>query len=238
MIQSGIMREARTVREREKKEIAGFLVLQGGLYLILLSMDLLGMGKRGDPVKFLAIALCLLFCLFWAGRGGDRLMAAALAFTMSADLFLLMLGRWYVLGVALFCVVQGLYLIRIRRLTGRGLWLPLRAGLSLLFWLALIRLERFTPLSALAAFYFANFLCNSAAALGVSGRRERLFALGLWLFLCCDVCVGLYQSCLLSGLADEAVHLGMWVFYLPGQVLLSLSALPDSVLRGFCYETK
>ena len=65
-----------------------------------------------------------------------------------------------------------------------------------------------------------------------------LAALGLWLFLCCDVCVGLYQSWLLSGALDRAVHLGMWLFYLPGQVLLSLSALPDPVLRGFFHETK
>ena len=225
------------VERRARRELAAFLAVQAALYAAFLAMDLAGLGAWGDPVKFLSILLCLAFCLSWTGRGGDRLTAAALAFTAAADLFLLMLGRWYGLGVALFCVVQGLYLVRVRRLTGRGLWLPLRAGLPPLFWLALGRLGLFTPLNALAAFYFANFLCNAAAALGAPGRRGRLFALGLWLFLCCDVCVGLYQSCLLSGALDRAVHLGMWLFYLPGQVLLSLSALPDPVLRGFFHET-
>ena len=63
-----------------------------------------------------------------------------------------------------------------------------------------------------------------------SGERlpvpERLFAAGLWLFLLCDVCVGLRnQPSLLPGLAGAA-QAGMWLFYLPGQVLLVLSGFP------------
>ena len=228
---------ARSVGEGGRRGTAAFLAVQAVLYVLFLSMDLLEAGGWSDPVKFLSILLCLGFCLFWAGRGGDRLVAAAMVFTAAADLLLLLLDRWYGAGVALFCVVQGLYLARIRRMTGRGLWLPLRAGLSLLLWMALVRLGLFTPLNALAAFYFANFLCNAAAALGAPGRRGRLFALGLWLFLCCDVCVGLRNSGLPLGTAD-AVQLGMWFFYLPGQVLIALSALPDPGLRGVCHETK
>ena len=55
-------------------------------------------------------------------------MAWAMAFTLAADTFLLLLDRWYGMGIVLFCVVQGLYLARIRRACGRTLW-ALRAGL-------------------------------------------------------------------------------------------------------------
>ena len=54
-------------------------------------------------------------------------MAWAMAFTLAADTFLLLLDRWYGMGIVLFCVVQGLYLARIRRACGRTLW-ALRAG--------------------------------------------------------------------------------------------------------------
>ena len=48
----------------------------------------------------------------------------------------------------------------------------------------------------------------------------------MWLFLLCDVCVGLRnQPSLLPGLAGAA-QVGMWLFYLPGQVLLVLSGFP------------
>ena len=75
-----------------------------------------------------------------------------------------------------------------------------------------------------AALYFVNFLVNACQSLTL--RSERLFAAGLWLFLLCDVCVGLRnQPSLLPGLAGAA-QAGMWLFYLPGQVLLVLSGFP------------
>ena len=217
---------------------AAFLAVQTALYLLFLAMDWMELGKRSDPVKFVSILLCLLFCLRWAGRGGDRLVAWAMGFTLAADVFLLLLDRWYGAGVALFCVVQGLYLARIVRLTGRGLWLPARAGLWALSLIVLWRAGLLSGLNALAALYFSNFLWNAAAALRVPGRRGRLFALGMWLFLCCDVCVGLRNLHILPPAGAAWVQMGMWFFYLPGQVFISLSALPDAVLRGVQGERK
>lgn len=66
----------------------------------------------------------------------------------------------------------------------------------------------------------------------------RLFSIGLWLFLCCDLCVGLFQNPQLVPPAVSAfVSVGMWLFYLPAQVLIALSgANPSS--GGFSHETK
>lgn len=84
-------------------------------------------------------------------------MAAAMALTLGADTFLLLLNRWYGAGVALFCGVQGLYLIRILRRCGRSLW-GLRLFLVTAAWVGLWALGLLSPLNLLAAVYFANFL--------------------------------------------------------------------------------
>ena len=90
-----------------------FVALEAALYLLFLALDAFSTG--GDGVKYLTIVVCLLAAVWSARHGGSRLMAWAMAFTLAADTFLLLLDRWYGAGIALFCVVQGLYLVRIRR---------------------------------------------------------------------------------------------------------------------------
>ena len=173
-----------------------FVGLETALYLLFLALDAFSTG--GDGVKCLTIVVCLLAAVW-------------------------LLDRWYGAGIALFCVVQGLYLARIRRACGRTLWV-LRAGLAAAAWPLLSALGMGTVLNLLAALYFVNFLVNACQSLTL--RSERLFAAGMWLFLLCDVCVGLRnQPSLLPGLAGAA-QAGMWLFYLPGQVLLVLSGFP------------
>lgn len=71
-----------------------FLAAQGALYLWFLRWDLLNMGDT-RWIKYASIVLCFLFAAYQAARGGDRLTAAALAFTLGADAFLLLLDRYY-----------------------------------------------------------------------------------------------------------------------------------------------
>lgn len=155
-----------------------FVALEAALYLLFLALDAFSTG--GDGVKYLTIVVCLLAAVWSAQHGGSRLMAWAMAFTLAADTFLLLLDRWYGMGIALFCVVQGLYLTRIRRACGHTLWV-LRAGLVAAAWPLLSALGMGTVLNLLAALYFVNFLVNAFQSLTL--RSERLFAAGLWLFL-------------------------------------------------------
>ncbi len=208
------------------------------LYLWFLWLDLFRAGAGSIPVKYASIVLCFAFTLYVAFQGGDRLTAAAMAFTLGADTFLLLLDRSYETGVVLFCIVQGLYLRRLYLVCGRALW-PERLILSVLFCVGLGVLERLTPLNILVLLYFANFLCNVRLSLSQSGVRARQFAAGLILYLCCDVCVGGFNApeLLPEGLA-EPLRVGMWLFYLPGQTLLALSAQPEppAVSRGEAYD--
>lgn len=141
-------------------------------------------------------------------------------FTLAADTFLLLLNRWYRAGIVLFCVVQGLYLARIRRACGPP------CGCCRRDWCRGVgAAECFgngTALNLLAALYFVNFLVNAFQSLTL--RSERLFAAG-------DVAVSAVRRMrgaagtspsLLPGLA-RAAQVRMWLFYLPGQVLLEVA---------------
>lgn len=195
---------------------AGFLGAESLIYCAFLALDLTGRGGMTIRIKYGGILLCLLYALLCALRGGDRLVLPALLFTTGADWFLLVKGRHLELGVILFLVVQTLYLLRLRR-QGAGSCLWLRAALALLAGAAVALCRMISPLNLLAALYFSQLLSNMILAWFA---RRRLFAAGLTLFVCCDVCVGLYNL----GVAVSLTGVGMWLFYLPSQVLIVLSA--------------
>ena len=177
------------------RKTAWFLGAEAALYAGFLALDLFAPELGWDvPLKYGGVVLCLLSALGRAGTREGRLVCAALGLTLAADCFLLVLDAWYVLGVALFCGVQLLYLARLRSM-GAGLWLPLRLGLTGAALLAAALLGLLTPLNALSGIYFTQLLANGAESLTLRrrGRRYVLFSAGLFLFIGCDICVGLYN---------------------------------------------
>ena len=114
------------------------------------------------------------------------LVFTALLFTAGADLFLLVIGRWYTAGLLLFCVVQILYGIRLRnwkQKPSQPEWL-LRILLPVPCFLFLYVLNGLTLLSAAASFYGVNLIFNAVKSISFAadGLSERLFCIGLWLF--------------------------------------------------------
>ena len=86
-----------------------FLGVEAALYLGFLALDLLRPGSGWALLlKYGAVALCFLAALDRAGTEDGRLVCAALAFTLAADWFLLILDSFYLAGVACFCVVQAI----------------------------------------------------------------------------------------------------------------------------------
>ena len=155
-------------------------------------------------------------------------MSVALGFTLLADLFLLVLNRWYLWGVACFCVVQLLYLLRILRQNRACLVLRLavRGGVAGAAMIIPCIVGVWEPLTALSLFYFSQLLCNALDSLSC-GPPFRLFSLGLFCFLGCDLCVGLQNLTTwfpqVPALWTAFTRVGMWLFYLPSQVLICLS---------------
>lgn len=208
-----------------------FPALAGTLWIIFLFLDLTRMGDS-TGVKFAAICLCLLTALTGLGTADGRLVALALGFTVAADVFLLVLDRSVadqLTGVALFIPVQLLYAFRLYLLRRNK---PCKWGLvprlfGLVLAAVLTAFHAVDPLSALTGFYFLNLCFNCAEAFRLE-KPERRFAWGLLLFVCCDLCVGAWNLGLFPGFA----RVGMWLFYLPSQVLIVLSAH----LKGVSHE--
>ncbi len=197
-----------------------FICLEAALYLAFTAMDIYALGDS-KWLKFAGIALCFAFSVFLSARGGERLVTAAIGLAMTADVFLLLLDRYYIVGVGLFFIVQILYFARIYRANGRkGAWrvklFLFMASIALLF-----NLGCEFPLLLLAAAYAAFFICNVMQA---SGSENKLFFAGLCVFLCCDICVGVHNMpAQLPDWLRRAADIGMWTFYLPSQVMLVLS---------------
>ena len=214
-----------------KRNTVLFLAVLGCLYAAFLALDLLRPGSGWDvPLKYAAIVLCFLKALGCPKNTDGLLTRWALGLTLAADLFLLVLDRWYPAGVACFCGVQVLYLIRIRRAGGWPLWpeLALRAlAAAGLLGLA-AGLGAMNGLTALALCYFSQLACNAIAAL-LLGRRGWMLAAGLLLFVGCDLCVGAMNlspalAALLPASLLAFARVGMWLFYLPSQALITLTA--------------
>ena len=203
-----------------------FLLGEGFLYAAFLWFDWRG-GLNSTPLKYASVLLCDLFAVLWAWiGGGDGLVALAMGLTAAADTFLLELNVHYAVGLLLFCGVQLCYFLRIFSRRRRSLW-GLRLILFLLSLWGLRELGLLTPLNGLALFYFTNFFCNVLLCLPLMGKSAGCFTAGLILFLCCDLCVAAYQfPAVLPQTVYGFVRIGMWLFYLPGQVLIALSGLP------------
>ena len=202
-----------------------FPALAECLWLSFLFLDLSQMAPS-TWVKFAAICLCCLTALLGARTPDGKLVAAALCFTVGADWFLLVRNDHYLAGVGLFLIVQALYSLRIYRLRGGGPASPLLAlrllPLVLCGQACLFRPDLLLPGTALV--YFFNLCLNALEAFSL-GKDSKGFAWGLVLFVCCDVCVGAWNlSPLLPTALTEFARVGMWMFYLPSQVLIVLSA--------------
>ncbi len=201
-----------------------FWLLEGLLWLGFLALDFYRVADS-SALKFTAILLCAVFAV-WQSRDRDsRLIAWTLALSALADVFLLLLNRWYGLGVGIFLIVQVIHTLRLCGLRG----LDPRADLILRVCIAAIAVlatVQFGFLAMLSAAYISWFGLNVAEAL-IFARTKRsstaaLYAAGLILYFCCDLCVGL------NNLAPSSfTNIAMWAFYLPGQVLIASSANPE-----------
>jgi hypothetical protein len=183
-----------------------------------------------------------------------------LLFTLIADYFLL-LKDYYLYGVLAFIVVQQLYSIRLIRqqwaqkavtlgdpddkvgcvpFTLYVKPMLLRVGLTVLICF-IIKVAGMTleVLLIVSVYYFISILSNTIAScrlyfLDRTSRSNQLYAIGMMLFLLCDINVGLFNLTGFIELSEESYSLIyslssilMWTFYAPSQVLISMSCHYD-----------
>lgn len=208
---------------------AVFTAVSAAIYAAFLTLDILH--RSSIAVKYAGIILCCACALWLWGSGRAKpAVPCALALTLAADTFLLVLNRCYALGVGLFCAVHFIYAAVLAQGQALRRALAVRAGVTAAVWLALAAGGLWQPVTVLSAVSGVWLCANTLRALRVCRGQQRLLAAGLALFTACDLCVALYNAewlgAALTGTAARAVQLGMWLFYLPAQVLIVLSIWP------------
>lgn len=227
-------------RERGKKARApqfyiliAFIVFESAIYCAF-NVITLGAGIGTDLIKYLAIIVCFLVSVLncFYGKKDCIFVAAAMFFTVIADLFLLALDDYYPAGIASFIVVQAIHFARIYVTRKK---IPIVSGAVRLVIVAAILITlgvtgSLTAVSALSAIYFPQLVMNAvdSAFLIKKSKRFLLLMIGLILFIGCDACVGLDNfaevGINIPAAALEIINPAIWLFYLPSQVLIVLSA--------------
>ncbi|MDE7301142.1 MAG: hypothetical protein K2N47_03135, partial [Clostridia bacterium] len=204
------------------------------LYTVFTALDFT---QPYDPVfvKYACVVLCFAVACVSAilsrGKKDAIFLALALGFTVISDLFIFVINDFYEVGLATFIVAQSLYFCRLY--IGRKRWyisLSVRVAVAAVaVGVALAKLGG-GLLIAEVGIYITMLVANLVDALILCRRGWRfiLFAIGLFLFVCCDICVGLFNfGKVLNVQIPLALYnfakYGMWAFYVPSQVCIVLS---------------
>ncbi len=230
--------------KKDKSQLL-FIILQLIMYISFMSLDIINyeLYQISNLLKFSSIVLCFLYVSnslkHRMNKRDSYILLFAMFFTMISDWFILIRDS-YTLGLVTFIIVQFLYFIRIHvyNKTRYAFMLVIRNGIISTFVIFImiknnIKLEM---LLSLAIVYFITFLFNifDSSIIFIKHRKKEFsfFLLGLVLFSLCDINVGLYNLMnfiQVNHKLFETIYsisfLGMWFFYLPSQVILSISEI-------------
>lgn len=229
-----------------------FLMIQSVLYVIFLTLDFAGGNiLLSTNIKYMVILLCFVYTLIqWDNRIWKRFcMRGAFFFTLVADYFLLLTDYNYFYGILSFIIVQQLYGVKLdlqlvinRPAERKEFIFTLLRRLLMQFMAAVlicmllsrygIAMER---IAFASIFYFICIVTNVIRAIHVTKqqpaeRSNLIYAVGMVLFLLCDINVGFFnlsQFMTLSASVNKVLYafssILMWAFYAPSQVLIALS---------------
>ena len=172
--------------------------------IIYITFNILSATLPGDPIylKYAGVLLCLAVAasMIWFYRDKDAvILTCALVFTAISDLFILVLDDYYQIGLVTFIATQTVYLYRLYRdrMDKIKITVLIRVLLMALM-LAVVDVIMadnggLNFMLAEVCVYIIMLAGNVVDAFILCGRgfKNILFAVGLLLFLCCDICVGL-----------------------------------------------
>jgi hypothetical protein len=233
-----------------------FLLIQLVLYVIFLTLDILGRNITfSNYIKFAVVVLCFLYAIINRKKSCSKqqtYLCYALAFTVISDI-LLLLSDYYIYGVLTFILAQQLYGMRITAFYNREVAMKsqinpmtdiiLRLLYQQIFAILICAILLFmdvkiNALLVLSILYLINICTNVVRSLKLSGYIRgkndiKYFTIGMVLFLLCDINVGLFNlsDFLPLGQTYKMIYnvssILMWTFYAPSQVFISLSSDTD-----------
>ena len=196
---------------------------------------------NGAYLRYATVVLACLFCILFAEKTWDYLMIQlALIATVCADFFLVLPPTPDQLpGMLCFSAAQLSYAACLALSESRPRYLRIqlwiRGILSVIALVVTVAVlgKGADAVALVSMFYYVNLILNLAFAWTQLPHRI-LMAVGLTLFLLCDTVIGLsfldgYLPVDNTSLIYRIIHPGFdlaWAFYLPSQMLLSISLLP------------
>jgi len=204
-------------------------------YFTFLFLDLSGLDRwiiYSNILKYVSVLLCLANALMTGKDAIEKkdaaLLQAAMLVTITADFFLLFTG-YYFLGISIFCLVQIIYIARHSRYSKVHAKIYIAGGSAFMAvsFIAVIitgiNQQAMVLAGCLYAFLTVCSLHTAFCTVKSNLYPEKAAAhinTGLWLLLLCDI------SIFLKFVVPFIPFSGflIWFFYLPSQVLLSLSA--------------
>ncbi|MBQ8689682.1 MAG: hypothetical protein IJ515_04885 [Clostridia bacterium] len=201
----------------------------------------LASGTDSQWICYTVVLAACIFCAMFAELSLSYLFTQlALVFTVCADTFLILLpSELYLYGMIFFTCAQLSYAARIHfeiesivlrrvHLIARGAVTAIAVALTFL-----VLRGGADALSVISVVYFAHLITNAVYAC-FSFIRNPVFAIGLLLFIGCDIFVGFSNLGGYLPIAEGTIwyflaHPGInaaWIFYTPSQALLSISLFP------------
>lgn len=197
-------------------------------------------GTLNTITSFFTVVLAFLFALINYNKI-NKLIVFGLLMTVCADIFLVVLDPMKQnLAMFFFSITQICYFIYIyNNQNNKERKLNVIIRISTIVFALLITLlvlkENTDFLSMISLFYYANLLVNVAFSFLVKNKNI-YFIIGLILFACCDLVIGisimndaylsLREGTLLYFIANPGFNLA-WIFYIPSQTLIALSTKKD-----------
>lgn len=209
-----------------------FVAIELAFYYCILFIG----GETGRICSFASIVTAFLFgILHLRPTRKTVFLNCGLLFTVCADFFLVLYRpQNQIAGMVFFSFAQLSYFLFLFLSSNdekqKRLHVTLRLALiALIEIVTLIVLKEKTDfLSVISVFYFANLAINIVFAF-VQKQKFLLFAIGLTLFILCDICVGLSVADGVYFTVPTFLHFLVyppfdliWFFYLPSQTLIGL----------------
>lgn len=213
-----------------------FILLEVIIYVLFLLLDgkVISLEVDSSYFKYAGIILCLIFSLFGFYKNKkfiNILIPIALVFTLISDYFLLFNtdSSLFTYGLYTFICAQLIYFVFIvckrRSIKEFILSLILRITLSIVALVSANSLGFNDLLTNLALLYFVELVSNFIYSFWLikDNKLMFIFIMGLLLFIACDINVALNNVQIFEGIDYHIVNYLMRVFYLPSQVMLSLT---------------
>lgn len=216
--------------------ISLFLLIEIALYLSFLILDANPGNFDTTWFKYSGVILCLLFSIYCSLKKKEKIhifIPVALVFTLISDYFLLINTNidFFIPGLVTFIITQLIYFLLIsykrKKKNEFIINIVLRVFVSSILILISSILVQIDWLVAFALIYFTQLLINFGYSICLVKEEKKylIFALGLLIFIACDINVGLNNVHIIDGIDYKIVNYLMWLFYLPSQVLLASSNL-------------